>query len=685
MKKVNTTPDFIDKFIEKFPTRPQRVEYLKEFRRDLPDNNDPVISIVTPSFNQGKFIERTILSILLQPYKNIDYIIYDAKSTDESLQIIKDYGELLAFWRSEADNGQSHAINKGVKQAKGEIFNWINSDDFLTEDALLGVVESYRKNKKAVAWVGAVRRVDKDYTEINVVYPNNLNLYNIGQNYNGRQVYQPGCFYNLSALKYCGGINENYYFAMDFELYLRMLRHGDFSIGRGIWAAALIHSDAKTQNQRQKMFVETSSVQEQYGFKEGAINRIQRVSGKRPLKVFFDTNTHTRVRLLNKNNSAKRFNWLRKKKLIIVSNYLPRFNSTASNLRVAEIIKILLENKFEITYLYNYRTDDDELYKNQFNGNITFYKHKPDVDTTVKLIKESAASSVWLTNFWTVERTQFIDELTKHLKTHAPKIGIFADTMDFHYKKYMLRHKESNDQEDQDIAKQFLELERSIYTRADSVIVVSEDEKEDISEAFPELNNLSVVPLVQEITPSSPTFKKTAHICFVGNFSVAHNVDAADYFMSNIFNRIRVVEPDVEFHIIGHGSEKMKKWMKYPGVKIIGSVDSVEKTLLQYRVLVCPMMYGAGMKGKIAAATSVGLPVVTTSVGAEGFGFEEGKDVFIADNPEEFAGKCIQLLQDPVCWSNFSVNAKIAISEISSRLSVSKRLASIMRTKKSDT
>jgi len=241
--------------------------------------NFPKITIITPNYNQGQFLEICIKSVLNQDYPDLEYIIIDGGSTDLSLEIIRRYQDRLAWWVSEKDNGQSHAINKGITRATGVIFNWINADDFLEPDAFRRIAEAYMDAPDACGWVGACRLVEPDGSTRLTVFPNGLNLDHLGNNWNGRVFYQPGCFLSTEAVREVGMLREDLHFCMDYELYVRLLQSGWFAAGKGTWTGALIHPETKTQHQLDDTYREVIQEQKRYGFNEGAENLFARRFG----------------------------------------------------------------------------------------------------------------------------------------------------------------------------------------------------------------------------------------------------------------------------------------------------------------------------------------------------------------------------------------------------------------------
>lgn len=184
------------------------------------DNYFPKITIITPSLNQGTYIERTILSIINQNYPNLEFIIIDGGSVDETIEIIEKYQTWIYYWISEKDNGQAEAINKGLKIASGEIINWINSDDILEKGALSDIAQKYHSSISF--YLGNTHIIDT----------NDQIIGNISQtNYAGLNIFdclemglnQPASFFNRSVIERIGLLNENLNYSFDLDLWKRFL------------------------------------------------------------------------------------------------------------------------------------------------------------------------------------------------------------------------------------------------------------------------------------------------------------------------------------------------------------------------------------------------------------------------------------------------------------------------------
>lgn len=208
----------------------------------------PKFTVVTPTYNQGQFIEKTIDSVLSQGYPNLEYIIIDGGSQDNTVQIIKKYEHHLAFWTSEPDDGQSHAINKGMKQSTGEYLTWLNSDDWYMPNALKQMHELFLNNPEAGMVVGAGRIVDQTNKEVLFVSPaTKITLETLYNWLGGQNFLQPSSAYTRAAWDAIGHIDENIHIALDLDLWLRMAKLGvKFVTTNAILAEALSHPHAKT-------------------------------------------------------------------------------------------------------------------------------------------------------------------------------------------------------------------------------------------------------------------------------------------------------------------------------------------------------------------------------------------------------------------------------------------------------
>lgn len=202
----------------------------------------PRISIITPSYNQAKFLEQTILSVLDQDYPDIEYIVMDGGSTDGSVEIIKKYAGKLEHWESVKDKGQADAINKGFARASGDIVAWLNSDDFYHPRALRSAVQVFDENPDVVLVYGNMLAVDENGATFNTLNYKQLTLEDL---LCFQIIGQPAVFMRRSALQKTSGLNLDFHFLLDHLLWIQIAQHGKILHVNQTWASARYHAEAK--------------------------------------------------------------------------------------------------------------------------------------------------------------------------------------------------------------------------------------------------------------------------------------------------------------------------------------------------------------------------------------------------------------------------------------------------------
>jgi glycosyltransferase involved in cell wall biosynthesis len=221
----------------------------------------PRITVVTPSFNQARYLERTIRSVLEQGYPNLEYMVLDAASADGSLEIIERYADRLDYWRSEPDDGQSAAINEGWKRASGEVISWLGSDDYYLPGTLHWVGEYFRDHPEEWVIYGSWEAVDEAGRRLNYA----------GSRFRRRTLIlsrntipQPSAFIRREAIDTVGLLDERLHYTMDLDLFLRIAEHRTPRFVSRPLAAATMHPEAKTFSQRDAMARERYEVRLRY-------------------------------------------------------------------------------------------------------------------------------------------------------------------------------------------------------------------------------------------------------------------------------------------------------------------------------------------------------------------------------------------------------------------------------------
>jgi len=227
----------------------------------------PRISIVTPSFNQGEFLEETIRSVLFQGYPNLEYIIMDGGSTDNSVEIIRSYSDRIAYWTSEKDQGQTDAIKRGFDRAQGDLLGWLNSDDIYFPEALVRVARQHLEHPEALILgavqnfiTGPVRKIIKEIQQENITLENFL--------LPGRSNYswhQPGVFFPRSIYNDIGGLDPRLHYGMDHDLMCRFLiNNADQVIIKEPIAGFRVHTRSKTSAQNIHLMAENYRIRMRY-------------------------------------------------------------------------------------------------------------------------------------------------------------------------------------------------------------------------------------------------------------------------------------------------------------------------------------------------------------------------------------------------------------------------------------
>jgi glycosyltransferase involved in cell wall biosynthesis len=208
--------------------------------------DQPLVSIVTPSFNQAAFLEQTIRSVVEQDYPNIEYLVADGGSTDGSVEIIKKYADRIAWWVSEKDRGQADGINKGFARAKGEFIAWVNSDDYYQPGAISRAVAALQANPEIGFVYGDVQVVDKDGRILNNLHYADWKLEDL---MTFHIIGQPAVFMRRSVLEKAGYLDLNYQYLLDHQLWLRLGLHGGMKYLPGLLAGAHYHEGCKNLSQ----------------------------------------------------------------------------------------------------------------------------------------------------------------------------------------------------------------------------------------------------------------------------------------------------------------------------------------------------------------------------------------------------------------------------------------------------
>lgn len=293
-------------------------------------------------------------------------------------------------------------------------------------------------------------------------------------------------------------------------------------------------------------------------------------------------------------------------------------------------------------------------------------------DTDALTLIRTQSFDLVVFEFYHSARSFYVD----YVRIYQPDAKIIIDSVDIHYKRFLLKASLSEIHSDLEYARTVKAQEILTYKKADLVIVVTEDDGIFVKNDIPDINigilsNIHKIPKIS--TPKAPPFHK---LLFIGSFKHDPNIDAVLYFCHEIFPILLKINPNFTLDVIGPDAPDSILALHSDNIIIHGFVENVEEYYRNAHIAIAPLRFGAGIKGKIGEALSFGLPVVTTEIGAEGFGLTPGENVLIAQTPSAFAEAILQLSEDHQLYYKLASNGYKFItdrfSEDTARIMLSK-------------
>jgi glycosyltransferase involved in cell wall biosynthesis len=362
--------------------------------------------------------------------------------------------------------------------------------------------------------------------------------------------------------------------------------------------------------------------------------------------------------------------------VLFLSDNVPMFDRAAGDLRLFIFLKILAAKYQVVFHAFNSQEQSSKIGENEFER----YKnalllHGVDIvdDEWMDFVKSRPIDVVVFEFYYLA--AEYLDSV----RLWQPKARLVVDTVDLHYRRLLSKARLTRNDEDYREAETMKALELGIYRKAEVVLTVTEIEKKALLEENCDVH-VAVIPTIHP-TPTVTNVRsgtdRRRDLIFIGGFNHEPNVDAIIYFCSDIFPSIRGQVPGVTLKIVGNAPPDSVRQLAGDAIEVTGYVPDTKLYLESSSISIAPLRYGGGMKGKIGEAMSVGLPVVTTSIGIEGIGLSPGSNVLLGDTPEEFSSAVVRLISDKELYDRLSHNARNFIEENYSENVVAEKVYSL--------
>jgi len=617
------------------------------------------VAIIIPVHNNLKLTQACLHSILENTHcPDYRVIVVDNASSDGTAQYLRELeSEKVSVIHNSENLGFGEACNAGAQAASAKYLVFLNNDTQVEPGWLESLVE-FAEKTPTVGAVGA-----------KLVYPD------------GR-LQEAGCiiFSDGSGWNYGRGLDPkdprfNFVREVDYcSAAALLVRHDlwDSIGGFDRRYAPAYYEDAdlcfQIRERGYKVYCQPKSVVVHYegqtagrsleaGYKKHQLTN-------RPKFIEKWSSELPRQHRNSPANVVKASNRQAQRSILVADAFLPFFDRASGSLRSFQLLKLLRELGFHVTFIARnpsleerYRPLLEDLGIEVYAGDVealkavgcTLFGTEP---INYEALLRERRFDYGLLTFWSVA-----EHYLPMLRRLSPETNVIVDSVDIHFIREARQAELAGGDELRARVRSNKKRELAVYRKADRLWVVSEGDKEAVAGLVGDVP-VDVVPNIHVPVTEAKRFEATSDLLFVGNFKHPPNEDAIMYFCGETLPLIQRELPDVKLYIVGNSPPPSVQALASEHVIVTGYVEDLAPYLLRARLSVNPLRYGAGIKGKVGEALSWGLPVVTTSVGAEGMGLAHEQDVLIADTPEDFCAQVVRAYRDQQLWESLSENGR---------------------------
>ncbi|HEX7959604.1 MAG TPA: glycosyltransferase [Terriglobales bacterium] len=366
-----------------------------------------------------------------------------------------------------------------------------------------------------------------------------------------------------------------------------------------------------------------------------------------------------------------------REKVLVIDDIVPAPDRSSGGTRLYELLRLLARH-YHVVFAYIASNQIQEYVKPLERLGITVLYpgyakalHRSELDMK-SILLHNDFKYIFFELFSTAEKYLSL------VREYSPDTALIIDTYDVHFVREARESAITNDGTLQLKAAETKQRELGVYRRADMVLTVTEEDKNALTRELSHIP-IEVIPNIHSLPDHCVPRDHRRDLMFVGGFTHTPNIDAVLYFCRDILPLVLHQLPDIKFYVVGNAPPPEIVALSSRHVVVTGYVPSLIPYLESMLISVAPLRFGAGMKGKIGEAMAYGLPVVSTSIGAEGMNLYDGIEVLIADSPPEFASKILQLYDNPELWYELSRNGRRRVEREWSPATVNDRLISLLR------